>query len=119
MNTIPIPHNTTLSKAEQQHLKLQTQARKWVAQTFYGTMLKQMHNSPFKDKMFSGGRGGEAFQSMMDQQLADKMSKSAGSKLVDTIVSHIENPNGDYGGKFKMRKPAAKVVPPPQLNVRA
>ena len=51
-----------------------------VAQTFYGTMLKQMRNSPFKSKLFDGGRGGEAFASMFDQHLADRMSRGpAGS----------------------------------------
>src|SRR5688500_7295625 len=33
--------------------KVQEQARKWVAQTFYGTMLKQMRDSPFKSDLFS------------------------------------------------------------------
>ncbi len=72
------------------HTQLVTQTQKWVAQTFYGTLLKQMRNSPFKNEMFEGGRGGEAFQSMFDQQLADRMSRSAGGKLVNAIVKKIE-----------------------------
>jgi Rod binding domain-containing protein len=49
-----------------------------------------MRNSPFKSKLFSGGRGGEAFGEMFDQKLADKMSKGSGRKLVDSIVRRIE-----------------------------
>ncbi|HEX3357955.1 MAG TPA: rod-binding protein [Tepidisphaeraceae bacterium] len=72
------------------HEQLVKQTQKWVAQTFYGTMLKQMRDSPFKSKIFDGGRGGEAFGAMYDQQLAERMARGAGSKLVDTIVHHIE-----------------------------
>src|SRR4051812_17883906 len=106
MHTIAIPHNSKLSKAEFQHKQLVTQTRKWVSQAFYGTMLKQMHDSPFKSKLFSGGRGGEAFGGMLDQQLADHMSSAgadaeavgpdgrpvrhaATSKLVQSIVKKI------------------------------
>ncbi len=73
-----------------QHEKLVKQTQKWVAQTFYGTMLKQMRDSPFKSEIFDGGRGGQAFASMYDQQLADHMSRGAGQKLVNAIVHHIE-----------------------------
>lgn len=75
---------------EKQHAELEKNAQKWVAQTFYGEMLKQMRNSPFKSKLFDGGEGGEAFQKMYDSQLADKMSRSTGKKLVDAIVNKIE-----------------------------
>jgi Rod binding domain-containing protein len=73
-----------------EHDKIQEQARKWVAQTFYGAMLKQMRESPFKSEMFSGGRGGQAFATMLDQHLADHMSRAAGSKLVNAIARKLE-----------------------------
>ena len=84
------------------HERLTRQAQKLVGQTFYGTLLKQMHNSPFKSKLLDGGRGGEAFQPLMDQQLVDRMSgrlskgKPAGDNsphrkkgLVQSIVSRF------------------------------
>ena len=74
------------------HEKLVKNAQKLVSQTFFGTMLKQMHNSPFKSKLFSGGRGGEAFGSMLDQHLADRMASGAGGGLVDSMVDRWENP---------------------------
>jgi Rod binding domain-containing protein len=73
-----------------EHERLTKQAEKWVAQTFYGTLLKQMHESPFKSDLFDGGRGGQAFSSLYDQQLADRMSRGAGGKLVKTLVRRIE-----------------------------
>jgi Rod binding domain-containing protein len=73
-----------------QHDRLTQQAQKWVSQTFFGTLLKQMHESPFKSELFSGGHGGEAFQPLMDQHLADRMARASGKKLVGSIVRHIE-----------------------------
>lgn len=77
-------------KDANRHAQLVTQAEKWVSQTFYGTLLKQMRESPFKSKMFDGGEGGDAFNGLYDQQLADHMSKGAGGKLVTAIVRKIE-----------------------------
>jgi Rod binding domain-containing protein len=73
-----------------QHDRIAAQAEKWVAQTFFGTLLKQMENSPFKSDLFSGGRGGQAFSSLYHQQLTERMAHSVGNKLVKTIVRKIE-----------------------------
>jgi Rod binding domain-containing protein len=73
-----------------EHEKLTKQAQKWVAQTFYGTLLKQVRESPFHSKVFEGGRGGEAFGSLMDQNLAEHMARGTGHKLVDAITRKIE-----------------------------
>jgi Rod binding domain-containing protein len=66
--------------------KLDEMAHKLVSQTFFGTLLKQMRESPFKSEIFSGGRGEKAFGPMYDQVLADRMSRGAGEKLVRPIV---------------------------------
>src|ERR1700753_3903567 len=76
------------------HAALVKQAQKWVSQTFYGNMLKQMRNSPFKSEIFSGGRGGQAFTEMFDQQLADRMGRGTGKKLVNALVRKIEGSTG-------------------------
>ncbi len=81
---------THTQKASDRHAQLVKQAEKWVSQTFYGALLKQMRESPFKSKLFSGGEGGDAFSGLYDQQLADRMSKGAGGKLVHAIVRKIE-----------------------------
>ena len=66
--------------------KLDEMAHKLVSQTFFGTLLKQMRESPFKSEIFSGGRGEKAFGPMYDSILADRMSRGAGEKLVRPIV---------------------------------
>jgi Rod binding domain-containing protein len=65
-------------------------AQKWVGQTFFGTLLKQMHESPFKSDLFSGGRGGEAFSTLYDQHLAERMARASGRPLANAIVKHIQ-----------------------------
>ena len=72
------------------HDLLVKQTEKWVSQTFYGTLLRQMRESPFHSDVFEGGNGGKAFTSLLDQRLADRMSRGAGGKLVNSIVRKIE-----------------------------
>src|SRR5262245_56047909 len=78
-----------------QHDQLVHQSQRLVAQAFYGPMLKQMRESPFKSKLFSGGRGGEMFSQMLDQHLADRMAargtgnKNAKHGLVHALVHKI------------------------------
>ena len=76
--------------APDQHGRIVEQTEKWVAQTFFGTLLKQMNDSPFKSELFSGGRGGQAFSSLYHQQLADRIARGAGQQLVKSIVRRIE-----------------------------
>ena len=77
-------------RVKDQHEQLVDKTRMWVAQTFFGTMLKQMRDSPFKSELFSGGSGGQAFSSLHDQHLAEHMTRGAGRKLVNGIVRRIE-----------------------------
>jgi hypothetical protein len=77
--------------------------RQLLAQTFYGPMLKQMHDSPFKSELFSGGRGGEAFNELLDQQLithAAGTESGSGGRLAKSIARqyhtlHPQNPTTD------------------------
>lgn len=83
-----------INAATAKNADLNRYAQKWVGQTFFGTLLKQVRESPFKNEMMSGGRGGQAFGSMLDMQLAERMAKGSGSKLVNAIVRKIESNNG-------------------------
>lgn len=90
-----------------EHDRIIQQTQKWVAQTFFGTLLKQLRESPFRSPLFEGGRGGEAFGALYDQRLADHMARGAGSKLVNAIASRIEA-NRAYG-KSARRLPRRKT----------
>ncbi|HWP41348.1 MAG TPA: rod-binding protein [Tepidisphaeraceae bacterium] len=80
------PEAGNMNVGQTQHDQLVRAARVWVAQTFFGQMLRQMRNSPFKSDLFEGGRGGQAFANQLDQRLAERM---AGSKAADRIVNSI------------------------------
>jgi Rod binding domain-containing protein len=66
------------------------QVKKLIGQTFYANILKQMHDDPFKSKLFDGGRGAEAFAPMFDQEIANHIAQSGSNKLVESVVNHIE-----------------------------
>ena len=72
------------------HEKLVVQTRKWVAVSFFEPMLKPMRQSPFHSKLLDGGEGGEAFESMYDERLAERMASDATDTLVNSIVRKIE-----------------------------
>src|SRR4051812_32438898 len=87
-------------------------AQKWVGQTFFGTILKQMHNSPFKSELWSGGRGGEAFSSLYDQHLAERMARGAGRGLANAVVKHIQrntSPQGEKRGASPFSSPVSSA----------
>ena len=98
MIDIPAVKNTKVNSAMlrgakpqlSEHDQLKKQAETLVAQTFFGTLLKQMRESPFKSEMFSGGRGEQAFGPMYDQVLSQRMAHGAGSKLVNALVRKLE-----------------------------
>lgn len=83
-------HSAIIAAARSPRDPLTEQAQKLVGQTFFGTLLKQMEESPFKSELFSGGRGGGAFSSMYHQELALRLSRGVGSKLVNSIVRQLK-----------------------------
>ena len=89
MDVSPTPASPSRASTSR-HDQIVKQTETWVAQTFFGPMLKQMRDSPFKSDLMDGGRGGQAFQQMQDSMLAQRMGKSAARPLVRTIVRKIE-----------------------------
>ena len=96
------------------HQKIQKQAQKLVADAFYGTLMKQMHDSPFKSELFSGGRGGEAFQGLLDQKLSDHMAAATHNPLVHAITHTLERPRSATGQliheTYQHARPAAATA---------
>ena len=83
---IETTHNATQSTADQ----LRPVARQWVGQTFFGTLLKQARESSFaEDSPLSGGRGGQAFGSLLDGHLAEGAASGAGDRLVESLVRRL------------------------------
>ena len=70
--------------------KIEAQVKNWVGQTFFGTLMKQMRDSPFKSDLFSGGRGEQAFGSMYDTHLAQRMAQKLGDRIARPIVKKFQ-----------------------------
>lgn len=105
---------TSPGDAHQQ--KLLDLSQRWVAQTFFGTLLRQMRNSPFKSDLFSGGRGGEVFQEMHDQHLAQRMAQGAGRGLATSIVKHLERAKRRSQSDEATKRPGGGIAIPRGLN---
>jgi len=95
------------SKSSSQEDEVEATARKWVAQTFYGTLFKQMRESPFKSKLFDGGRGGQAFAPMLDQHLVDRMASGTDKKLTNAIAKRLMGKRGGASGGVRTAKSGA------------
>jgi len=98
--------------------QVETQVRKWVGQTFYGTLLKQMRDSPFKSEMFDGGRGGEAFSQLFDQRIADHMTRGVGSKIVRPMVKKILSTPKEASLNYRKHKAATSAATQESSDVR-
>jgi len=134
MATVTLNSTAGHAGANSAHEALVRQTQKWVGMTFYGTLLKQVRNEPFRNDTLDGGQGGKMFGSMLDQQLSTRMSRGNGDKLVNAIVNHIEkssslarkNAAAAYGTQAKIAAPngpakvgpAAPATAAPANNVR-
>ena len=83
---LPVTRNASPTPTEQ---NLRKAIQELLGQTFYAPMFKQMRESPFKDKMFSGGRGGEAFSAMLDQKLMTAVSRGSGRNLAEVFAKKL------------------------------
>ena len=74
--------------------KVRPAVKTWVGQTFFGQMLKSSRNSVLADENspFNGGRGGNAFGSLLDGHMAELSGSGQGGKLVDSLVKQIIGP---------------------------
>lgn len=69
--------------------KLRRTVQEFLGQAFYGPMMRQMRESPFKSDKFEGGRGGAAFSSLLDQTLIQRAAQGSGGiggNLADAMV---------------------------------
>lgn len=108
------------SNAEDAHrAELTRNAQKLISQTFFGPMLRQMRNSPFKSELFEGGRGGQVFTSMFDQHLSEQMAGGAGEKLVNALVRRLQRirTQANGGHELNARTEIPKAANPYE-NVR-
>ena len=57
----------------------------FVGETFYSQMIKSMHKMHNKPAYFHGGRAEEAFQTQLDQQWTERMSKATAHSFTEPM----------------------------------
>ena len=105
---------TTDPAAITQNRQLRQKVDQWVGQVFFGTLMKQVRESPFKSELFSGGRGGGAFQQMLDGVLIERSSHNLGGRLSDSIVRKLDKNSvrsTRYESNTPTKKPGTELAP--------
>ncbi len=74
-------------------------AGKFVNQTFFGTLMREMRKSLSTDHEMNGGHGEEIMGPELDQALVDRMSKAQNFKLSDAVANQL------YRHTHKARSP--------------
>jgi len=69
---------------------LRRAADELVGEVFYGTLLRQMRQSPLKGKYGHGGRGEEVFQGQLDAVFAARAGQARGGDLAAAVVKRFE-----------------------------
>jgi Rod binding domain-containing protein len=68
---------------------LRRAADELVGEVFYGTLLRQMRQSPLKGAYGHGGRGEEVFQGQLDTVLASQAGRARGGEIADALVERF------------------------------
>lgn len=64
--------------------------QKFVAETFYGQMLKSLHAMHDKPAYFHGGQAEELFQGQLDQVIAGQMAEQHGAVLAEPLFDAFQ-----------------------------
>jgi Rod binding domain-containing protein len=64
-------------------------ANKFVNQTFFGTLMREMRKSASTDHEMNGGHGEDIMGPELDQALVDRMSKGQNFKLSDAVADQL------------------------------
>ena len=102
--------------------KARGQSLKDVAQEFESLFIQQlmtvMRNSLGEDGLFEGNSGQDMYASMMDQALAQALSKDGGIGLADPILKSLEKMQGGTGEGKAPASDAAGTEPAESLAER-
>src|SRR5690242_14559171 len=88
-------NGATLKTPQERHAALRQAAQEVVGTTFLGEMLKLSRSTPFKNKMFHGGRGEEMFQAQLDAELTRRAGGAMQNNLSEAIVNRLSGPGAE------------------------
>ena len=68
---------------------VQREVSRFIAGTFFSTMMKAMRSTVPEDGLMSGGRGEEIFQEFFDRELGEQFAQSANFPQVEAAVRQL------------------------------
>ncbi len=82
--------NVTSTQASVPGDALRQRVDEFVGLFFYGTLLKQVRDSPLTDSKYGfGGRGEQAFAAQLDMELAQRIGRASHNRLGDAICRRL------------------------------
>ena len=89
---------------------LREQFTQFVGETFFGQMIKSLRATTQKPAYFHGGRAEEVFQSQLDQQLAQHLTKASAERFAEPMFERqfpklaAPDRSGDVGELTQLRR---------------
>jgi Rod binding domain-containing protein len=82
----------TESPAEAKDKQFRELLHQFIGQTLFGQMLKSMRATQEKNPYFHGGNAEEIYQSMLDMELTDQMTKATAKTLSEPMYKLMKAP---------------------------
>jgi len=82
----------TESAAEVNEKQFRELLHQFIGQTLFGQMLKSMRATQEKNPYFDGGQAEEIYQSLLDMELTDQMTKSTSKTLSEPMYKLMRAP---------------------------
>jgi Rod binding domain-containing protein len=80
------------SAAEANEKQFRELLHQFIGQTLFGQMLKSMRATQEKNPFFHGGQSEEIYQSMLDMELTDQMTKATSKTLSEPMYKLMKAP---------------------------
>ena len=80
------------SLAEANEKKFREVLHQFIGQTLFGQMLKSMRATQEKNPYFHGGQSEEIYQSLLDMELTDQMTKSSSRTISEPMYKLMKAP---------------------------
>ena len=81
-----------VSAAEVNEKQFRELLHQFIGQTLFGQMLKSMRATQEKNPYFHGGQAEEIYQSLLDMELTDQMTKSTSKTLSEPMYKLMKAP---------------------------
>jgi len=94
VDTVPVDAVPVESVADAREKQFRELLHQFIGQTLFGQMLKSMRATQEKNPFFHGGQSEEIYQSLLDMELTDQMTKATSQTLSEPMYKLMKAPKG-------------------------